>query len=78
MRFFVALALLFPPTLFAQIDRAGNVISDGDETPVGAAGVAFIALSFAVMHFLGERAMFKMWGGFFVVAIIIGVAKKFL
>ncbi|WP_090141132.1 hypothetical protein [Limnohabitans sp. DM1] len=60
----------------AQIDRAGNILDDGDSGLSGPA-ILFMVLSGLVLHFAGERALFKMWGGFFLIAAIIGLTRKF-
>lgn len=58
------------------IGRAGNVLGDGGEVtgPV----ILAILVSGLVLHYGGERALFKMWGGLLLAALVIGTLKRFL
>lgn len=59
----------------AQIDRAGNVISDGGDASVGGPVIFFVILSFLVLHLGGEGALFKMWGVLLAGAIGVGLLR---
>jgi hypothetical protein len=76
MKIIATLFTALPLAVFAQIDRAGNVINDdNDSIPAGA--FALLVISFVVLHFFGEDVLIKMWGVLFVIVVIIGIAKNF-
>jgi hypothetical protein len=62
----------------AEIDRAGNVLSDGGDSSITGPAIFFIVLSFLVLHLGGESALFKMWGFLLAAAIGIGLLKGML
>ncbi len=58
----------------ADLDRAGNVLTDSNEVSVLA--IPAVVVSGLVLHFFGEQVLFKLWGVFFLSAIVIGLLKR--
>lgn len=74
--FILLLAVVSSVSVRAQIDRAGNVLSDGD-TGLSGPAILFTVVSGFVLYFAGERTLFKLWGGIFLIAAIIGLIRKY-
>lgn len=74
-RITAALALMMS-SAYANIDRAGNVI-DGEGAEFGSPAIFATLASFAILHFYGDKVLFKIWAIGFSVALVIGLARKF-
>ena len=77
LKIIAALFMALPLAVFAQIDRAGNVIND-DNDPIPLGAFALLIIFLVVGHFFGEDVALKMLGLLFVTVVIIGIAKNFL